>query len=106
MSFETLGLNAIALSSANNFNKFIELDKDLDKKFIIALDNDNAGEVVRNSLIEYFTKENIKFAVFDNCGFKDANKALVENKKEFANGIYKVLEQNDIKIKRLQESEM
>ena len=106
LSFETLGLNAIALSSANNYNKLIELEKNLDKRYILALDNDNAGEVVKNSLIEYFKRENIKFAVFDNCGFKDANKALVENKKEFANSIYSVLEQFDIKVKRIQDFEM
>ena len=80
LSFETVGVNAIGLSSANNVNKFIEREKSLDKTFILALDNDEAGQIATKALIEYFDENNINYCTFDNCGYKDANQALVSDK--------------------------
>ena len=80
--------------------------KDLTKTYILALDNDEAGNIAKESLAKFFDSENIKYGVFDNCGFKDANKALVEDKKQFENSIYKLIEQFDIKLKKLNEVEM
>lgn len=106
LSFETLGLNSMALSSANNINKFMKEPIEKDKVYILALDNDEAGYLARDTLAKYFDNENIRYGVFDNCGFKDANKALVENKKEFENQIYKTIEQFNIKLKKIKEIEM
>ena len=52
LSFVTVGVNAIGLSSANNVNKFIEREKSLDKTFILALDNDEAGQIAANYLLD------------------------------------------------------
>lgn len=106
LSFETIGLNSMGLSSANNVNKFVKESIPKDKVFILALDNDEAGSIAKDTLARFFESENIKYGVFDNCGFKDANKALVEDKKLFENSIYKLIEQFDIKLKKLNEVEM
>ena len=103
LSFATLGLNSMALSSANNINKFINAEKDNTKLYVLALDNDEAGKIAEQSLIDYFEENKIKYVVFDNCGYKDANIALIENRKEFEKNIYKLLENNKIKLK---EAEM
>jgi len=105
LSFETIGVNSLALSSANNINKFIGIEKDTSKLYVLALDNDEAGKIAEKSLVDYFEKNNIKYVVFDNCGYKDANNALIENRKEFEKKIYKLLENNNIKL-RLKEAEM
>ena len=105
LSIETIGLNSIALSSANNVSKFINVDKDKNKLYILALDNDEAGKIAEQSLIDYFNENKIKYVVFDNCGYKDANIALIENRKEFEKKIYKLIESNNIKLK-LKEAEM
>ena len=91
LSFETVGVNAIGLSSANNVNKFIEREKSLDKTFILALDNDEAGQIATKALIEYFDENNINYCTFDNCGYKDANQALVSDKEKFTEEINKIV---------------
>ena len=92
LSFETVGVNCIALGSANNLAKFIECDKDKNKTYILALDNDNAGKVATNEFIQYFNENHILYLTFDNCGFKDANQALVENKPLFTKRINQIVE--------------
>ena len=106
LSFETIGLNSMGLSSANNVNKFVKESIPKDKLFILALDNDEAGSIAKDTLARFFESENIRYSVFDNCGFKDANKALVEDKKRFENSIYNQIEQFDSKLKKLSEVEM
>ena len=91
LSFETVGVNAIGLASANNVNKFIEREKSLDKTYILALDNDEAGQIATKTLIEYFDENNINYCTFDNCGFKDANQALVSDKEKFTEEINKIV---------------
>ena len=62
------------------------------KTYILALDNDNAGKVATNEFIQYFNENNILYLTFDNCGFKDANQALVENKPLFTKRINQIVE--------------
>ena len=83
--------------------KFINAEKDNTKLYVLALDNDETGKIAEQSLIDYFEENKIKYVVFDNCGYKDANIALIENRKEFEKNIYKLLENNKIKLK---EAEM
>lgn len=91
LSFETIGVNALGLSSANNVNKFIEQEKSLDKTYILALDNDDAGKLATNALIDYFNENNINYCTFDNCGYKDANQALTLDKDKFTQEINKIV---------------
>ena len=91
LSFVTVGVNAIGLSSANNVNKFIEQKKSLDKTYILALDNDDAGKLATNALIDYFNDNNINYCTFDNCGYKDANQALTLDKDKFTKEINKIV---------------
>lgn len=110
MSFDSVEINALALSGANNVSKFIARDKNLEKTYILALDNDEAGQLAKQNLIDYFKDNNIKYLEFDNCGYKDANQALVASKDEFIKHINEVLEQLDKesyrKLKKLQNAEM
>ncbi len=91
LSFETLNINSIGLGSVSNVNKFIETEKDLKKTYVIALDNDEAGQRASESLKEYFKENNIKYKTFDNCGFKDPNEALVKDKDTFKKGIFSLI---------------
>lgn len=87
LSFETIGINSIALCSANNVKSFIEMKKPLNKTFIIALDNDKIGKENSDKLINYFNANNIDYKVFNNSGYKDANEALVKDRERFENDI-------------------
>jgi len=102
LSFETLGINAIALCSANNINKFIEQEKDMSKTYILALDNDEAGYKNSQSLISYFRDNEIKYKEFDNCEYKDANKALTSDRNYFEESINKLI----LSLQKKQEMEM
>lgn len=93
MSYDTIGVNSIALCSASNIGKFIDCEKSPNKSFIISLDNDNAGKVAETALIDYFKANNINYRVFNNCGYKDANEALTSDKKTFENKIKKLIEE-------------
>lgn len=91
LSFDTIGINAIGLSGANNTTKLFEKDIPKDKTYILALDNDNAGYNSTNEIIDYFNDNNINFCTFDNCGYNDANQALVCNKEKFKSEIYNIV---------------
>lgn len=91
LSFEEIGINAIGLASANNVNKFIEKEKPANKTYILALDNDEAGKLATNELISYFDENDINYCTFDNCGFKDANQALCNDKKLFKESITEIV---------------
>lgn len=93
MSFETIGANSLALCSANNIGKFISAEKSTNKTYILALDNDSAGNKAKEALIDYFNENNIQYREFDNCGFKDANMALVSNRKLFEEEIFNLIEE-------------
>lgn len=107
LSFENAGINAMALCSVNNINKFISMQKPQKKTYILALDNDAMGKKTTNTLIEYFKGNNIDYVVFDNCGYKDANEALVKDKEKFNYQIHSLC--NTIirnYNKKLQDAEM
>ncbi len=87
LSFDSVGVNSIALCSVSNTNKFINCGKSKTKTYILALDNDEAGQKATSTLIDYFKENNINYCVFDNCGYKDANQALVEDKELFSKSI-------------------
>lgn len=107
LSFITVGINAMALSSANNINKFIEMEKPLNKIYILAFDNDKVGNMTTEKIIDYFDSENIPYIVFDNCGYKDANQALTENKELFEKSIQEMCEEQIIRLtKKTQNAEM
>ena len=106
LSFESIGINAISLGSANNIHKFIELEKLNEITYILALDNDEAGQNAKNSLIEYFNNNKIKYDVFDNCGYKDANQALVSDKELFQKSITELVLNNSNIRKNQSNSEM
>lgn len=58
---------------------------------MLALDNDEAGQIATKTLIEYFDENNINYCTFDNCGYKDANQALVSDKEKFTEEINKIV---------------
>lgn len=99
LSFESIGVNALALCSVNNLSKFIESDKPKDKVYILALDNDASGKRTTQELCSYFEENKIKYWIFDNCGYKDANELLVKDKQSFEEKITNMIE----KIKKIQE---
>lgn len=78
----SLNKEFISLNSVSNKEKLIEtiregLDKVKDKLFILALDNDKAGEEAREHIIKEFKKLNIKYTVFSfNRKYKDINQYL------------------------------
>lgn len=102
LSFEALNVNCVGLGSANNVNLFIESEKDKNKTFIIALDNDDAGEKWSQKLKEYFKENKIKFAEFDNCGYKDPNEALVKDRNAFTQSIFSLIK----KLEKQNNAEM
>lgn len=91
LSFETLNINAVGLGSASNVNKFFEIEKDKNKTYIIALDNDEAGLNGKEKLKDYLKENKIKFAEFDNCEYKDPNEALVKDKSAFSRSIFSLI---------------
>ena len=92
LSFETIGVNCAALCSVNNISKFKETEISKDKTYILALDNDSAGEKATQELVDYFNENGIFYTTFDNCGYKDANQALVTDRKQFENSIKNIVE--------------
>ncbi len=106
LSFETIGINALALCSANNVSKFIEIDKPINKKYILALDNDEIGKQSTSEIIEYFKQNNIPYCEFDNCGYKDANQALMEAPEAFKEQITLLCEKQVNENRKLQQAEM
>lgn len=102
LSFETVGINAIALCSVNNTGKFIKMQKPL-KTYILALDNDDAGTKTTQELISYFEENNLPYKVFDNCGYKDANLALIRDREKFKNQIESMCEEITFEEKRKQK---
>ena len=42
--------------------------------------------------MQYFNENNILYTTFDNCGYKDANQALVADRKSFENNIKEIIE--------------
>lgn len=78
----SLNREFISLNSVSNQEKLIEaikqgLDKAKDKLFILALDNDKAGDETKEHLIKEFKNLGIKYTVFSfNREYKDINQYL------------------------------
>ncbi len=102
LSFEQVGINAISLGSVSNVNKFIKAPKN-PKTFVLALDNDEAGKLASDELKAYFKENKVPYIEFDNCGYKDANEALVNDKENFKKGIERVIEREIRRMKKLNQ---
>ena len=86
------GADAIALNSASNAGRLVEmLEKNRPKAaFILCLDNDTAGKRATETLRDGLTRLNIPFAVADICGVgKDPNEALCKDKALFLSAVEK-----------------
>ena len=101
--------SAVGLGSVSNVDFFLSvLDKTAHKpKFIIALDNDSAGEKARNELTAGFDKRGIEYCVYNPCcGFKDPNEALMNNPEAFRRAvIYGTEHIDDLIAQRINDDE-
>lgn len=83
LSLEALSLKAISLNSVNQVKNFMELlssRKDFqEKKYIIALDNDEAGSSATENLKSYFKSNNISYSILE------LSKAEGEEKQDINN---------------------
>lgn len=102
LSYEEIGVNSISLGSVSNINKFIVADK-APKTFILALDNDEAGEIATKELEDYFRIHKIPYETYDNCGYKDGNEALVKDRKNFERGIERIIERINRRVSKRNE---
>lgn len=90
--YQKLNAKAIGLGSANNTNLLISAIKNninelsIGKNIIIALDNDKTGIRATEELKQDLNKLGCKYIAVNLYGEnKDANEALLENEKKFAN---------------------
>ena len=101
--------SAVGLGSVSNVSYLLSvLDKIEHKpKFIIALDNDSAGEKARNELTAGFDERGIEYCVYDTCcGFKDPNEALINSSEAFRRAVmYGIDHIDDLIAKRLNDDE-
>ena len=101
LSFEEIGYNAIALNSATNKNKLIEImEKQLGKApllykgktFVICADNDNAGNKLKDALSEFFTSKKLSFDVMSiPRQYKDVNDFLIADREGFKNRVQSII---------------
>ena len=100
--------SAVGLGSVSNVSYLLSvIDKTAHKpKFIIALDNDSAGEKARNELTVGFDERGIEYCVYDPCcGFKDPNEALMNNPKMFRRAVmYGIEHIDDLIAQRLNDA--
>ena len=93
MSIEQLGYNAIGLGGKGNYTKFynaLEQERAGLPTLILALDNDEAGQVTNKQIAEVLEKQGIDFIISNPYGeFKDANECLNRDYR----GIKKELEE-------------
>ena len=101
--------SAVGLGSVSNVSYLLSvLDKTEHKpKFIIALDNDRAGEKAREELTAGFDECGIEYCVYDPCcGFKDPNEALINSPETFRRAVMYGIEHIDVLIaQRLNDDE-
>ena len=94
MSFYEVGFNAVALGSISNYKKFIEVllsEKIFPTKIILALDNDKGGRSATRSLKNILDNLGFYNIIAKNIygEFKDANDALIDNRKKFMDSVKK-----------------
>ncbi|MCL0081424.1 toprim domain-containing protein [Peptococcaceae bacterium] len=88
LSIEELDYQAIALNSTANINKFLNILKDNYKKnknniFILAADNDTAGQEMQEKLIKNFKTLKLDLEIYQMpAEHKDFNDFLVKNRKQ------------------------
>lgn len=101
--------SAVGLGSVSNVDFFLSvINKTAHKpKFIIALDNDSAGEKARNELTAGFDERGIEYCVYDTCcGFKDPNEALMNSPETFRRVVrYGTEHIDDLIAQRLNDDE-
>ena len=101
--------SAVGLGSVSNVSYLLSvIDKtEHSPKFIIALDNDSAGEKARNELMDRFDERGIEYCVYDPCcGFKDPNEALMNSPEAFRRAVMYGIEHIDVLIaQRLNDDE-
>ena len=110
LSIIDVGGNAVGFGGIGYINFFFKvLDHSKmakEQKFIIALDNDKAGEKAKNTLIDGFCKRGIAFCVYNPSGeHKDSNEALMLNRSEFEKAVLYGMESVDKLIKEYGERE-
>lgn len=66
-------------------------EKDVNKTYIISLDNDEMGKLASEELAKYFEENNIKYCFFYNCNYKDANQALVNEREKFEKEVGEII---------------
>lgn len=98
LSFLEIGYQAIGLNSTSNAELLIEMlerakPESLPPQFVIAMDNDKAGEGAAETLSEGLKRLSKPFTVLDvaECynGRKDANEALQADKEGFKRAVYR-----------------
>lgn len=91
LSVEEAGGVAVALGSTANANKFLAMvaKQKPSQWLILALDNDDPGREATEELAEGLRKHNVPFVVANNPygGYKDANEALMADRKTFVQAI-------------------
>ena len=86
MSIEEFGYTAVALGSTSMVENFVEKLKNIKvtQPFVIALDNDDAGQTAAEKLVKMLRELNFEAYNVNISGeFKDANEALMNNRKIF-----------------------
>ncbi len=88
LSFEEVGMAAMALNSTANADTFIKKVESkkkelMDKVFVIAQDNDDAGRASSEKLKKALDKMGLKYIEYQITGYKDANNFLIENRDLF-----------------------
>ena len=95
MSIEELGYTAIALGSTSMIEHLVpelrEHHIKVNQPFVISLDNDKAGQTAAEKLLKILQESDYEAYVMNISGeYKDANEALVSDKKFFANRLSEV----------------
>ena len=108
LSFEEVGADALALGGASNIKKLIEIIKkekgNYNNYFILALDNDKAGEEatkkLKKELDDIGVENYIGCNIYEEC--KDANELLIKDKQRFIENIKKAYNiKNELKEKEI-----
>lgn len=93
MSFEQIGVKAIALRSTENVRLLFDTIKNKNITFVLALDNDQAGRECRNELHDKLIKLGFAEPIdFDLGIYKDPNEMLVKAPTEFTKQAHAIVD--------------
>jgi len=81
LSFESIGVKAIAIGGVGNYKNFIQANQRKDLLILTAFDNDEKGQAVESKYKIEIPKQ-----------YKDVNEWIQGNKEEFKESIYKQIE--------------